>query len=180
MKGIYPLPSSKQQCGFTMIEVLIAMLILAIGILGAGAMQTVGLQNSIVAYTRSQAMFIAGDVVDRMRGNRAGLALYDGFDTQGAVPGLVACLTSTGGCSPALLATADQAQLIGYVAPATPGPAGLLPGGRIIIRQNPTNVFTVTVSWSERDYDNSSSYSQKDNQAKSYSVTVNLTPPPPP
>lgn len=57
--------------GFTLIEVLIAMLVLAIGLLGLAALQATGLKNNLSAYTRSQATQLAYDMSDRMRANRA-------------------------------------------------------------------------------------------------------------
>ena len=55
--------------GFTMIEVLIAMVILAIGLLGLAALQAVGMRNNHSALSRFQATLSAYDMADRMRSN---------------------------------------------------------------------------------------------------------------
>jgi len=61
---------TKKQSGFSLLEVLISVAIVAIGLLGLAAMQTVGLQQNQSAYFRSQAAQFAYDITDRMRANR--------------------------------------------------------------------------------------------------------------
>ena len=56
--------------GFTLIEVLIAVLILSIGLLGLGAMQMKALNSSSSAHLKSVSTFLAYDMADRMRANR--------------------------------------------------------------------------------------------------------------
>ena len=62
--------------GFSLLEVLIAMLVLAVGLLGVAAMQMRGLQYSHDAYLRSQVSILAYDMADRIRLNRANSADY--------------------------------------------------------------------------------------------------------
>lgn len=57
--------------GFTLIEVLVALLILSIGLLGLAALQGRGLRDNHSALLRSQAVNQAEDILDRMRANRA-------------------------------------------------------------------------------------------------------------
>ncbi len=57
--------------GFTLIEIVVAVLILAVGILGAAGMQSVGVRESQNSYFRSQANLLAIDMADKMRANRA-------------------------------------------------------------------------------------------------------------
>ncbi len=58
--------------GFTLIEVLIAILILALGFLGLAGLQTYGLRNNHSANLRTQATLLAYDLTDRIRANRIG------------------------------------------------------------------------------------------------------------
>ena len=51
-------------------EVLIALLVLSIGLLGMAALQAVSLKSNHGAYQRTQATFLAYDMMDRMRANR--------------------------------------------------------------------------------------------------------------
>ena len=65
--------------GFTLIEVLIAVLLLSIGLLGLAGLQMASLKNNGSAMNRSQATWIAYDVLDRMRANRTA-ALNGDYD----------------------------------------------------------------------------------------------------
>jgi len=56
--------------GFGLIEVLVALVVLSIGLLGLINLQIRGHQYSDSARQRSQATFLAYDILDRMRANR--------------------------------------------------------------------------------------------------------------
>lgn len=60
---------SERQSGFSMIEVLIAVLILAVGLLGVAGVQVVSMQNTANANLRSQATILAQDMAERIRAN---------------------------------------------------------------------------------------------------------------
>lgn len=60
------------QQGMSLIEVLIAALVLAIGLLGLAALQAKGLQSSHSSNLRSQSTLFAYDMADRMRANLVG------------------------------------------------------------------------------------------------------------
>lgn len=55
-----------------MLEVLISLLILSVGLLGLGSLQTVGVQNNNSAFQRSQATLLSYEIVEAMRANRYG------------------------------------------------------------------------------------------------------------
>ncbi len=65
------LPKVHNGSGFTLIEVLVSLLILAIGLLGIAALQFKGLRYSNSSFIRSQVNFLAYDIADRMRMNSA-------------------------------------------------------------------------------------------------------------
>lgn len=56
--------------GFSLVEVLIALLVTSVGLLGLAALQLVSLKQNHNAYLRSQATFLAHDMVERLRANR--------------------------------------------------------------------------------------------------------------
>lgn len=62
-------PMNRQR-GVGLIEVLVALVILSIGLLGMASLQAASLRANHQAYLRSQAVILARDVVDRMRANR--------------------------------------------------------------------------------------------------------------
>jgi len=68
----------------TLIEVMVAIVITSIGILGFASLQFLGLNSNQTAYYRSQASFLATDLSERMRGNIEGMNAnaYRDFDSQ--------------------------------------------------------------------------------------------------
>lgn len=56
--------------GLTLVEILIALLILSIGLLGLAGLQTMSLKFNTSAYFRTQATALAYGLADRMRANR--------------------------------------------------------------------------------------------------------------
>ncbi|WP_290652055.1 type IV pilus modification protein PilV, partial [Aquisalimonas sp.] len=58
-----------RQQGYSLLEILIAVLVLSIGLLGLAGLQTTSLQSNQSAAQVSQATFLAQDMFDRMRAN---------------------------------------------------------------------------------------------------------------
>ena len=54
----------------TLIEALVALVVLSVGLLGIAGMQMTTLRNNLGAHFRSQATVLAYDITDRMRANR--------------------------------------------------------------------------------------------------------------
>ncbi len=69
--------SLSNERGFTLLEVLIALLILSIGLLGLAALQTVGLRSNQMAVMRTQATHQAYDMTDRMRASPVAVTASD-------------------------------------------------------------------------------------------------------
>ncbi|MEH6651036.1 MAG: type IV pilus modification protein PilV [Motiliproteus sp.] len=67
----------KKAAGFSLIEVLVALLVLSVGILGLIAMESRALKNNQSAYHRSQATILIYDLADRIRANKGALASYE-------------------------------------------------------------------------------------------------------
>ncbi|MBU1330581.1 MAG: type IV pilus modification protein PilV [Gammaproteobacteria bacterium] len=63
-------PARNRIKGFTLIEVMVAVVILAIGLLGMGTLMVQSLQSSESAYSRGQATVLAYDIIERMRANK--------------------------------------------------------------------------------------------------------------
>ena len=73
--------------GFTLLEVLVAVLVMSIGLLGLAGLMGSTLKNSHSAYQRTQATWLAYDALDRMRANHL-VALAGGYNLAlGAAPG---------------------------------------------------------------------------------------------
>jgi|SRR5690554_1582005 len=76
--------------GIALIEVLVAVLILAVGLLGMAAMQGVSTQMTNGAEQRTQAILLSADMMDRIRANRSNRLDYDGIDVD---PDVTNCQT---------------------------------------------------------------------------------------
>lgn len=159
--------------GFSLVEVLVALAVLSIGMLGVAALQINGVRANTGAYLRGQAVMIATDMSERMYANRTGTQQfqYDGFAfaTGNACPVSASiCSVQIGNtgtpaaCTPAQMAAYDR-----YVVACGMSNGGgdllggvddLLPNGAVTITcpVAPETVCTagasrrVTVSWQER------------------------------
>ena len=65
------LRSFRAQRGLTLIEILVTLLVLAIGLLGLAALQGFSLQSGQASYFRTQATNMAYEVADFTRANRS-------------------------------------------------------------------------------------------------------------
>jgi len=140
--------------GFTLIEVLISTLVLAVGLLGLAGLQAASIKNNLSAYNRSQATQLAYDMADRMRANKnesldpaTGNVIAAGtYLTVTMAPATAAAqsgCTTTTGCTGAQMAQNDLFQ---WNAALT----GTLPSGTgTITVVAATRVFTITVNWDD-------------------------------
>lgn len=141
------LATASRQGGIGLVEVLIAVLILAIGLLGLASMQTNGMRMTSGSMSRSQAVFLANDIVERARANRTNRADY------------ALAPNAAGNVNPCNLALAYDATLTvaqNDMAEWLNSLACLLPGADASIALDvPTNRMDVTVQWTSRsDEDN--------------------------
>lgn len=82
-----------RQSGFTLLEVLIAIVVLSIGLLGLAGLMASSMRNSHSAYQRTQATWLAYDIIDRMRVNRdVAIASTNNYN----IPLVTATSSSTG------------------------------------------------------------------------------------
>lgn len=158
-KGFIPkFKSQSSQRGMTFIEVLVALVILVTGILGAVAMQATAKKGSFDAMQRSVASSLAQDILERMRSNDSStlfLNAYNGVygETANAVPA-VRCDAPATLCTPAQLAINDlyewELNLMGAdVKNGTANSGGLIGARGCIAHLN--NFVTVVVSWQGRE-----------------------------
>jgi type IV pilus assembly protein PilV len=94
-------PRSRRASGFTLIEVLVAVIVLCIGLLGIAKMSLLSVQSNNSAYMRSQAAILIEEIIDDMHANLAAAVAgsYDvGFGPPGAAPitcGAASCALGT-------------------------------------------------------------------------------------
>jgi type IV pilus assembly protein PilV len=145
------------QKGMTFIEVLIAVVILVLGILGAVAMQASAKKGSFDAMQRSVASALAQDIIERMRGNDATtLADYVGTDYGIALNGLPQkrCNTQTSLCTPGEMVTNDlyewELALMGGDSFKGTAKKSGLSGVKACISHS-VNAVTLVISWDGRE-----------------------------
>lgn len=92
--------------GYALLEALVAVIVAAVGFIGAARMQTLGMSLGNSAQSRQKATLLGYQMTDRIRANRLGFEA--GQYNDAANNGATACLTS--GCTPTQLAAADVAQ----------------------------------------------------------------------
>lgn len=113
--------SAASQRGFTLIEVLVAALVLAIGLMGVAGLQAVSLRNNQSAFMRSQATALAYDLADRMRANVAS-AEAGAYDPTAAAA--TATCNTIAGCTPTDLAEHDLDEWAALIATYLPDGEG--------------------------------------------------------
>lgn len=133
------------QHGFSMIEILVTLLIIAMAMLGTAGMQAYALKVGQGGQFRNQAVFLAADMAERIEANKAYAASGVGY--VGTLNSSVDCVTN--GCSATELAAYDVTSWNAAI-------AQLLPGGLGTITPSTNgnlHSYIVKVSWLDRRVD---------------------------
>lgn len=163
--------ATSRQSGFGILEVLIALVVVSIGVLGLAGMQLTGVRVTKGSYTRSQAVLYAETIIAQMRANPEGVTAmsYDGLDSSSencsfipnpycsAYPGGP---TTTPECNTVASRTENDffSVACGHWT-GTQGENGILdnlPSSSITVNCDdspctPTSSYTVTVNWTETE-----------------------------
>lgn len=142
--------------GMTFIEVLVALVILATGILGAVAMQASATKGSFDAMQRSIASAYAQDIIEKIRSNRSStniLEAYEGTYGGGSEASNLGCNKETSLCTPVQMVANDryewEQRLLGADVKLGTKNVGGLMSAKGCIEHNKNSV-TVVVSWEGR------------------------------
>ncbi|MDP9291350.1 MAG: type IV pilus modification protein PilV, partial [Verrucomicrobiota bacterium] len=130
------------QTGFTLLEVLVSMVILVLGVLGAAAMTVTAIRNSQQSAARSTAVALAYEVGDMIRAysKPASIAIFVGVSTTAGTGSATAGCYNTAGCSELQLAKND---LFEWSLRVTDG---RLPGGNAAICRDSANAVPSTAA----------------------------------
>lgn len=129
--------------GFTLIEILVSIIIIAIGLLGVAGLQTVTLRQNYNSHLLTQASFQANDMIERMRTNMLGVnnGAYDNITGSEVNPN---CLPT---CTPDELAEYDANVWM------TTTKSALNDGGTDTVTgtvvNNVDETFTIDIRWNE-------------------------------
>lgn len=121
--------------GVSLLEILISLLVLAIGILGLTSLQINALRHNQDAHQRSIALNQMTEFADRMRANPQGVS-NGSYDSLSGKPSLPNCSP----CNPAQIASRDLSIW-------NTENAILLPNGQGRINKVSANLFDVTLMW---------------------------------
>ena len=127
--------------GFTLVEVLIAMIILSVGMLGIAGLYLQSIQAGRTSVFRHHAITLAGDIADRIRANpSAGVNYQAAGQDNGCVDGTVDCTPTEMAQNDIAVWDAQAASSLpsGQVAIAFTDNAGLAP-----------DTYQITVTWTE-------------------------------
>jgi len=134
----------KKTKGFTIIEVLVAMVILSIGVLSLGVLQLASMQNTQGGYMRSQATILAYDIIDSMRADIPAVISGDyRLAFADATPAAVNCDGVDANCTNREMATSDLNRWRTVLGNHLPSGSGQVTTANI----GTTTQVTVTVSW---------------------------------
>jgi len=127
------------QTGFSLVEVLIALVIMSVGMLGIAGLYVQSMQAGRTSMFRHQAVTLAGDVADRIRANpRAGIAYAAGGANNNCVAAGVDCNEAQMAANDIFIW--DQEAL------------NSLPNGDVIVQfDNSVNppLYTISINWTE-------------------------------
>lgn len=134
------MPLNNNQSGFTLLEVLVAIVVISLGLLGLAGLQAATLRNNQIAYYRGIAIQQTYDMADRIRANQAGVAAGAYNNLTATIPADPDCVANT--CTAAQMAAADHSQW-------NNNNARMLPAGAGTVVSAAGGSFDITVSWNE-------------------------------
>lgn len=166
-------PGCRYSKGATLLEVLIAAVVLGIGLLGIAALQVTSMQGSTNAEYRARASDLAWSLIDRMRANQPGILSNSYLSSTAAncenqptacamTPGST---TAIGTCSAAQVAAWDLWEIR-----CSNGVQDALPGGTMLVTSTTSTTYQIEVNWLTRTNDDT------DDEAYSDKMTVNFMP----
>jgi len=124
------------QRGVTLVEAMIALLVISVGLLGIASLQLTAMNQNTSSLHNSQAVWYAYNMSDRIRANIGEFDTYNGARTSTSTA--EDCMSVS--CIPADMVKSDIAEWATMV--------GNLPGGLGVI-SSPGNELLVTVMWDD-------------------------------
>jgi type IV pilus assembly protein PilV len=142
---------ARREGGISLVESMVALVVLAIGMLGIAALHVESVKANRTALLRTQAVNLANDLADRIRANRQARGSY-GL-AAGALPAIGNCVV-TNNCTDDQLAVDDLARWVRAVRGALPrAPDGSAPTTSVNVAEaaavGQPDTYTILVAWIE-------------------------------
>ncbi len=150
--------TNKTSKGFSLVEVLIALIIMSVGMLGIAGLYVQSMQAGRTSMLRHHAVTLAGDIADRIRANPTAGAAYAaaaGVDNN--------CVAQGANCNVAQMAAHDiflwQAQALEFLPPMGDGSQQV----QVVFAAGAPPTYQITIRWDEPT---------PDNVSPQYSITI--------
>ncbi len=104
-------PIFRRQAGFSLLEVLIAALVLSVGLLGLAGLQIAGMKTTHNSYQVQQGTWIVQDLLERMRANRPGVVAGNYTVSSYGACGTAPTCTNVANCTASETAAIDLYQV---------------------------------------------------------------------
>ena len=132
-----------RQTGFSIVEVLVALVVLGAGMLGVASLYMTTLRASGSAISRMHAVNLASDLAERIRANPTARSDYEASTDENTA----ICSSS---CQPAELALSDLASWRDEIERTLPGePTGMVDFTASAAGAGEPNTYVITISWRE-------------------------------
>jgi type IV pilus assembly protein PilV len=155
------------QAGFSMVEVLISLVLIAVAMFGQIGLQMNALKFGKSGALRSQAVFLANELAERMESNKTGTIAGAYI----VAPGGVATTAATD----CLLAACNSNALAQYdIAEWTTRAVAVLPGASWQVDQTTTgnpSTYVIKVSWTDRRADQTKTTYSTSGTTETFSLT---------
>ncbi len=137
--------STRRPRGFSLIEVLVALVIVSVGLLGLAAMMQAGLSDNHTAELQTMASIDAENLTELMRANMTGVLDGDYViaSLPTAAPGNL-CRTISSPCTPAQEAQADLWNFASTLTANLPNPQATVQCEGVCSATTP---YLITVTW---------------------------------
>jgi type IV pilus assembly protein PilV len=151
--------------GFTLLEVLISIFLIALALLGSAGLQAYSVKVTQGSQFRAQAVVLGMDLAERIEANNAAAVGGSYVTTLPSSASADDCIATA--CSPAQLAVYDLDQLQQNL-------ARQLPQATASITRTGAGpfVYTIQITWQERAYRTKSSASADSSPTETFSFTV--------
>ena len=129
--------------GATMVETLVALVVLSVGLLGIAALFVTSIRAARSSVSRMQAVNLVADLSERIRANRAASVAYNGAAANnGCIGGAIGAVN----CTAVAMAAKDLWAWNQQIAATWPGGAA---NGVVAVVAGPPDSYTITISWTE-------------------------------
>jgi type IV pilus assembly protein PilV len=156
------------QSGVSLVEALVALVVISIGMLGIAALHVESLRNGKASILRTQAVALAANIADSIRANPVSATTYTSAIT--AADKNSACEPGGAGCTASEMATNDVAVWLDQLAKSLPSGTGSITS----VTTTTPATYTITVQWVETTSLNGTAAGAATGATQSYALRIQV------